>query len=432
MATNLNKKTIEELTQDLIFEKVNVNDLSLLYKNQREAFFLAIKERPKILTKVKAESARHFLVPAIEKNPAYFVYLKKEQYTDELASIYLAYRLSLRKDGREQFSDETSKWFTSHTSVDGKIVLNYNYVTPNGEELYYYDNELQVPNALKSNFKITLKIKHALTFIEQIDMHVTELGKTKVENIISDILDNQYRTVLSNYIIKKKIGFYTLSTSISEFENELQNKLADVYKHYGVEVTDVIVRRFAIPKSIQAQIEDQAFELRQLKADMDANHELAKKSLENYEAKLAIENKYPNAEHTLTEYEKDLAVKRFLVKNGQLSKGSIDRTISIKRQVEGKDKIIDKKTDIIPDVPPKTNFFKISYITLLTISLLINFIVLFVNAGGGLVFLGINCLIFGTIASLFHEKFKTEEISPEFDEIQEYNKTAETNMENKE
>ena len=249
MATNLNKKTVEELTQDLVFEKVNVNDLSLIQKNQREAFFLAIKERPIILTKVKADNARHFLIPALEKNPAYFVYLNKEQYTDELATIYLAYRLGLRKDGNEKFTEETSAWFTSHTSVDGKIVLNYNYVTPNGEELYYFDNELQVPNALKSNFKISLKIKHALTFIEQIDMHVTELGKTKVENIIADVLDNQYRTVLSNYIAKKKIGFYTLSTSISEFENELQSQLAGVYKPYGVEVTDVIIRRFAIPKT---------------------------------------------------------------------------------------------------------------------------------------------------------------------------------------
>lgn len=416
MATNLNKKTVEELTHDLVFEKINVNEITLTQKKQREAFFNAVKERPNILTKVNSENARHFLVPAIEENPAYFVYLKREQYTDELATIYLSYRLSLRKDGREDFSEQTSKWFTTHTSVDGKVVLNYNYVTPNGEELYYFDNELQVPSALKSNFKISLKIKNALTFIEQIDMHVTELGKRKVESIIADVLDNQYRSMLGNYINKKKIGFYTLSTSINDFEGELQDKLANVYKSYGIEVVDVIIRRFAIPKEIQEKIEDQAFELRQIRADMNASHELAKKSLENYEAKLAIENKYPNGEHTLTEYEKDLAVKRYLIKTGRQSKENIDRSILIGRQVEEKDRIIDKESDIIPEIPPKKNVFKNTFITLLIVSLFINLIVLTSSVGGGLIYLGLNCLIFGCVAAVYSDKFKNEEVKIDYDD----------------
>ena len=326
MARNLNKISVEELKQELVYERVNVNDLSLIYANQREAFFLAIKERPNLLTKVKADNAIHYLKPALKENPVNFIYLTKEQYNDELASIYLSFRLNTKKDGRDTNATETSKWFTTHNSVDGKIIINYNYVTPNGEELFYFDNELQVPASLKSNFKISLKVKHALTFIEKIDMDVAQLGRSKIEDIIADTLDNQYRTVLSNYIAKKKIGYYTLCSSISDFENELQNKLDGLYKAYGIEVADVIIRRFAIPKAIQNQIEDQAFELRQRKAEMDANHELAKKSLENYAAKLAIEQKYPDTEHTLTEYEKDLAVNRYLLKTGQLEKASIVST----------------------------------------------------------------------------------------------------------
>lgn len=405
MAINLNKKTAEELKQDLIFERVNVNDLSLTQKNQREAFLSAIKERPVLLTKVKKENAMHYLRPAVETNPVNFVYLLKEQYNDELAQMYLSHRLNTKNESKDINPAESSKWFTTHNSVDDKIILNYNYVTPNGEELYYFDNELQVPVSIKSNFKISLKIKHAVTFIEKIDMHVTQLGKSKVENIIADILDNQYRSVLSNYIAKNKIGYYTLSTSINDFERELQQKLESLYKPYGIEVVDVIIRRFAIPKAIQNQIEDQAFELRQLKADMNANHELAKKSLENYEAKLAIEQKYPDSEHALTEYEKDLALKRYLVKTGKLSKETIDRSISIKRQIEKGDNVINKENDIVPYIPEKKNPFKIAYFTFLTIMLLINFIVLLNNPAGGLIFLGINVAIFGSIATLFHEKF---------------------------
>ncbi len=413
MAINLNKKTVDELKEDLIFERVKINDLSLSQKNQREAFLLAIKERPNLLTKVEKDNAMHYLRPALEINPLNFVYLLKEQYNDELAQIYLSHRLNTKKDGKDVNTAESSKWFTTHNSVDGKIILNYNYVTPNGEELYYFDNELQVPVSIKSNFKISLKVKHALTFIEKIDMHVTQLGKSKVENIIADVLDNQYRSVLSNYIAKKKIGYYTLCTSISDFESELQGKLESLYKPYGIEVIDVIIRRFAIPKSIQNQIEDQAFEIRQLKADMNANHELAKKSLENYEAKLAIEQKYPDTEHTLTEYEKDLALKRYLIKTGKLSKEEIDRNINIKRQIENSDKVINKEEDIVPYIPPKKNYFKITYFALLIISLIINLSVLVNDVASGLIFFGLNLAIFGGIATIFFEKFKTEEIQLE-------------------
>ena len=417
MAINLLRKSAEELKQDLIFERVNVNDLSLSKKNQREAFLSAIKERPNLLTKVKPDNAMHYLKPALETNPLYFVYLQKEQYNDELAQIYLSYRLNTKKESRDFNPAESSKWFTTHNSVDGKIILNYNYVTPNGEELYYFDNELQVPVSIKSNFKISLKIKHALTFIEKIDMHVTQLGKSKVENIIADVLDNQYRSVLSNYIAKKKIGYYTLCTSISDFESELQGKLESLYKPYGIDVVNVIIRRFAIPKSIQNQIEDQAFEIRQLKADMNANHELAKKSLENYEAKLAIEQKYPDTEHTLTEYEKDLALKRYLIKTGKLAKEELDRNINIKRQIENGDNVINKEDDIVPFIPPKKNTFKTAFFTLLVISLIINFIVLANDVASGLIFLGINVAIFGSIATIFFEKFKTEEVQLEDNSI---------------
>lgn len=427
MAINLNKRPAEELKQDLIFERVDVNDLNLTQKNQREAFLSAIKERPNLLTKVKQENAMHYLKPAIETDPINFVYLEKRQYNDELAEIYLSYRLDTKNESRSVNNAESSKWFTTHNSVDGKLILNYNYVTPNGEELYYYDNELQVPVSIKSNFKISLKVNHALTFIEKIDMHVTQLGKSKVESIIADLLDNQYRSVLSNYISKRKIGYYTLCTSINDFENELQNKLESVYKPYGIEVVDVIVRRFAIPKAIQDQIEDQAFEIRQLKADMNANHELAKKSLENYEAKLAIEQKYPDTEHTLTEYEKDLALKRYLVKTGQLSKEAIDRNINIKRQLENKDSVISKEKDIVPTIPPKKNPFKTGYFWLLIISLIINFIVLGNDTAGGLIFLGINVAIFGSIATIFFEKFKTEKVQLE-DSI-DSNSVVEINVE---
>ncbi len=413
MSYKLDKMPLQDLVHDLVYEKVNVNDLSLNKKTQRDAFFEAIKERPNLLSRVKGENSMHFLKPALEVNPTNFIYLTEQQYNDELAEMYLSYRLNTKNESIDVNPAESSKWFTTHNSIDGKIILDYNYVTPNGEELYYFDNELNVPISIKSNFKISLKINHALTFIKKIDIHVTQLGKSKVESVIADSLDNQYRMVLSNYISKKKIGYYTLSTSISDFENELQNKLESLYKPFGIEVNKVIIRKFAIPKTIQNQIEDQAFEFRQLRADMDASVELANKSLQYYESKLSIEQKYPDAEHSLTEYEKDLALKRYLIKTGQLSKETLDRNININRQVEKGDKTLNKQEDISPEIPPKANIFKATYIALLVISIIINIAVLFTAPGSGLIYLGVNLAVFGSVATVYKDKFKNNKVELE-------------------
>lgn len=412
MAINLNKRTKDELMQDILCERVNVNDLNLAIENQREAFFAAIQERPFILTKIKGENSNHFLLPAVEKDPVNFIYLKKEQYNDDIAQIYLAYRLSVRQEGRENFeaeesADKNNKWFSIHNSIDGKIVLNYNYATPNGEELYYFDNELQIPISIKSNFKISLKIKSAATFIEKLDMHASQLGKNRIENVVENILENQFRTILTAYIDRNKIGYYTLCASIGSFETELQNKLKAVYAPYGIEVSSVLIRKFAIPSSIQEKIEDQAFELRQAKAEMYAQHELAKKSLENYEIKLAIENRYPNAERSLTEYEKDMALKRFMIKNGLISKETIDRNITIKRKFEENDKIIEKEQDGVMYIPKKKNSFKRGFFGWFITFIIANLALCAYNLKYGILFAAFNVFFFGLIAIANAGKFKS-------------------------
>ena len=411
MATKLNKKTKEDLLQDLLCDRVNINDLSLMYENQRYAFFTAIEERPNILSKVAVANANNLLVPAIEKDPVNFIYLKKEQYTDETAQIYLAYRLSLNKEGCDNFEgaetvQNKDNGFSLHKSVDDKVVLNYNYMTPNGEEIYYFDNELQIPISIKTNFKISLKIKNAATFIEKFDMHASQLGRNKIENVVGSVLENQFRAIFTSYIDRNKIGYYTLCATISIFENELQNKLKAVFAPYGIEVSNVLISKFAIPNSIQERIEDQAFELRQIKAEMYANHDLAKKSLENYEIKLAIENRYPDAERSLTEYEKDMALKRYMLKNGQISKESIDRTIFMKRKVEQADKIIEKEQDGVMYFPQSKNSFKRGYFGWLIICLILNGLLALYNVEYALLFAAFNVLLFGLIALFGGKKFQ--------------------------
>lgn len=411
MARNLNKMSIDELKESVIHQKINVNELNLIQENQRKAFFAAIKERPNLLTKVDKENAMHFLKPALNEDPINFIYLKNEQYNDELVQIFLAHILS-----NDNTSTPMDHLFSIYKGLDEKIIINYNYVTNDGDELYYFDNELQVPLSIKSSFKVSLKIEHALSFIKEINVHATQLGKHKIETVVSDIINNLYRSVLNGFITKRKIGYYTLCTSVSEFEKELESKIDSSFKPYGISTSNIIVNKFAIPAEIQNQIEDQAFQIRQLKANMEADNELAKKSLDNYATKLAIEEKYPNAEHTLTEYEKDLALKRYLVKIGKNESETVNRNISIDPISNKQDKEFKKKKDIVPDIIAKKNKFKIAYFSFLLISLIIN-VILFINEtiSGGLIYLGINVALFGSIATIWFEKFKTEEPEIESD-----------------
>ncbi|MBR2613985.1 MAG: SPFH domain-containing protein [Clostridia bacterium] len=403
---NISKLSKEELITQLNNEQIDVNELNLNVLLQREAYFEAIKIRPSLLTKVSGANERHFLLPAIEKNPVFFVYLDKKQYTNELAQLYLEYRLN-ESSKKPNKVDEVNGLLIAQKSMDNKVVLNYSYATNDGEELYYYDNELEVPASIKSYFKATLKIVDALALIKKLDLHITQLGENKVKATIKDIFDNQYKAYLSKYISKQKIGYYTLCTTLYDFEEFFQNKMSDVFKSYGIELTDFIIKKLAIPKDIQYKIEDQAFKIRQLRADNEANNEFAKKSLENYEKKLSIQEKYPEAEHSLTEYEKDLALKRYLIKKGRQEVDNINRNIDIDKAKDLVDSAINKKEEAI--IPEKKNPFRVAYFTMLIICASINFILLFVVPGPALIVLGILTAIFGLIGGLCYEKLKKPE-----------------------
>lgn len=390
-------------------EEVNVNDISLLKRKQREAFFTAIKKRPILLTKIKEEKVEDLLFPTLEKYPASFVYLNKEQYTEELAQKFLLFRLM---EAEKKVSPNVVKdlSFSVQSSFDNKVLLNYSYVTQDGEEVYYFDNELQVPSSLKYCYKATLKVVNALSLINKLDLHITQLGRNKIKNTLTDIFNNKFKVFISEYISKNKCGYYSLCANIGILEEEFKNSIVKSFTDYGIELGEFIIKRFAIPKDIQYKIEDQALQIRQLKADNEASNEFAKKSLENYEAKLAIESKYPGGEYSLTEYEKDLALKRFLIKNGVEVNGNIDHGIGIKENKEKVDATIDKKADVVPDIPKKVNKARIAYFTMLGICAFIALILLASELSAGLIFSGICVAIFGLIGVFFYDKIKVQKI----------------------
>ena len=409
----LNEKQIEQLTQDLIQEKVNINTLNIARLGERTAFINAIDARPALLSKVNEANSEHLLNFAIEQNPTNFIYLTRDQYTEQLAQVFLYERLTESTNARGKGAEAGSYILNStlvQKSLDNKIVLVYTHTTLDGDELYYLDKELDVPIAIKSSFKVSLKLNGALKLIDKLDTHITQLGELTVKTLVFDIINNQFKAYLNNYIEKNKAGYYTLCTSFSDIEAGFKATLDRVLASYGISVNNFIIKQLAIPKDIQDKIENLSFEIRQRRADVQADNEFAKISLENYEAKLAINEKYPNTEPTLTEYEKDLALKRYLIKIGKLDEAEIDHSINIQHRVTRADVAIEKTDDIIPDIKPKQNLFKALFITAAVMCAFISICVLIADVANGLITLGAFTALFGIIAATNADKFRTVEV----------------------
>ncbi len=407
MTKNLEEMPIESLVSDIVNEVIDVNRLNLAKANQRKAFLQAIDQRPALLRKVSKINEDHFLPIAIKKKPNYFVHLSKKQYSNQLAQIYLFSRLAESKTGEKSqpFSVLVRK------SLDDKILLTYSYTTVDGDELNYLDKELEVPTSLKSNVVVTLKVNQAVNFIEKLDIHVTQLGEEKIKGIIHDVIAKQYKKYLNAYILEKQIGYYTLSTSLDVVEEGFIKVLGEAFKPYGIGVSEFTIRNIAIPKDIQHKIEDQAFKIRQRREDIAADAEFARVSLESYEAKLAVHSRYPNNEVTLTEYEKDLALKRYLTKIGR-KQDNVDHSIKIRNEKAKADTTVAKPEDIVPEIKAKPNTFRTAYIACAVLAFIVSLVIFSINTSLALIFSGIFILIFGLVAAFNTSKFVTEKIEP--------------------
>lgn len=407
MKIQIEKLTEEQLTQELINKKVDINLINPLKATQKKAFFEAVKLRPNLLTLITEEN---LLTSAIKTKPELFVYLEKHQYTDNLAQLFLAIRFAPNTDKRAVSESTKTHKLSMQKSLDEKLVFNYAYVSPDDDELYYLDSELRVPASIRSSIKVTMKLVSAISLIEKLDTHITELGENRIVTVINDIISNQYKAFLYNYINEHKVGYYTLCTSLEQIQTGLIEKLNSVFFSYGIVITDFIIKKIAIPKDIQHKVEDLSFEIRQRKAQLEANEEFAKKSLENYETKLSIENKYPNGEHSLTEYEKDLALKRYLVKTGKFGEETIDHSIAITQKLDKTDAQIAKVDDFEPETPNATSMSFKGKFTLWAILCAIFTIIMFATAGAGtgLIFLSVFTALFGMVGALNSKKFSEQ------------------------
>lgn len=414
MADKLERKSLDELVQELLREECDINELNVFKEKQREALMEALKKRPALLAKVKAENAQHLLKYVLAKDPLLFIHLTRSQYTDAFAQMFLYGRLTADPHvGKRKAETKNELNMIVQKSFDDKVVLAFAYATPDGEELCYFDKEWQVPLAIKTSAKISLKIVDAIGLIEKLDTHVTQLGEAKIRDTMFDLVSSQFTAYLTEYVARKSEGYYALCSAIRDVEEGFVNATRKAFAAYGVEIGEFIIKQFAIPKDVQNKIESLAFDIRQRREDALADAEFARVSLENYEAKLAIESKYPGVETSLTEYEKDLALKRYMIRLGLSEKKDVDLSVAVKQTKVAEDDALEKPVDILPEIKPKKNEFRAVFILLAALCGFSSVITMVSNLSVGLILAGAFVGLFGMVAAFCTENLKTQKAEPD-------------------
>lgn len=422
----------EKLATDLVQGDVDINDLNLAKKAHRNALMDALKKRKAILRLVKEEKAQRIFSFVLTEKPEYFLYLDRKQYTEEFLQAYLFYRFqsdTQEKDQRSAVKSVKEKRLLVQKNGAKKLLLTYMYTAEEGDELYYFDKELGVPLAIKYGFKVSMLVNDAMRFIDEVDVQLEQLGLQKVKALFDDTFANRFKAYVSAFMKNADIGFYSLCTSVEDVEEGFKKKLNAMMESYGVVVSDFFVKKLAIPQEVQEKIEDQELRLRLQREEVKTDSEFAKISLENYKEKLALEEKYPQGNHTLTEYEKDLALKRYLIKVGRLPKDAVNRAITIEEVAQETDKETKKDKDVVPEEKRKLPIFKFVYLVLLA-AFVIAMIAGFSNLiemcnmypfysrtdaykeeiGTLFIELGVGIAVFGTVAAFNLDKFKKAKV----------------------
>lgn len=303
-------ENVKQITLALIAGKKAVGEINYDDIYEKQALEAAIAEKPSLLAGVGKldKFGKKILLDAVSKKYSNFIYLSEPQYFDEIAQIYLLKR----------FEDTSEKWkgdkFRLKQSMDNKLVLTLNYVSHKGEEVYYFDRDLRIPASLLTNMRVSVKFNDACKFFGFLDVKVASVNLPDALEALLDLINTEYRRVLQDFIDSKQIGFYKLSAEYGELKEALADALNLKLSKYGAEISDVNIQSISFADNMYESITEQFYALQIERMKKEMENDIAGLSLENYKKKAEIHEKYPNFPVTLTEAEKDLALKRYLVR----------------------------------------------------------------------------------------------------------------------
>ena len=299
----------QTLVDYLKSEKITLNDLEPKNNNHIQAALDYFRDNRSRVAEFKTEIEYQFLCELIKKDYTFFAYLDPKQYRDDIAQLFI---IELLKDPK--FEKDSEPLIRTYLSYDKKIVIPYDYQTQKGDEIYYFDSELQVPASLVSSFKSTVKIENPVEFIKMLDVDVKSLQPAIILNKLYYIFNTSFRKVLFDTVGKEGVGYYKATNSIVEIEKRTIAEINEKFDKKCAVASSLAINKIEVDREVRDKIENEFFELRKKRINIDEELKYQKDSMELFAKKLELLNKYSAPKDMLTEAEKDKAFDRYAKK----------------------------------------------------------------------------------------------------------------------
>lgn len=308
-----NRYEPEKLLDMLKRNQIAISDLEPKNRNHVEAVTRLFKVMPSRYKEISSETDYKFLLEILKKDYKAFAYLDKKQYRSDIAQIFL---LGILKETRKK-SDYAPEVYLSY---DEKIAISYEYVTRKGDEIYYFDSELKVPASLISKFKATIRVEDPVEFVKMLDVCVRDFCAPLVFNNLYYIFNASFRKVLFEMLNQEGVGYYTVTNSLPELEEATSEEINGRFSEGCAVVTSLVIKKVEVDREVRDKMENEFFELRKKRINIDEELKYQKDSMELFGKKLELLNKYAAPKEMLTEAEKDKAFDRY-AKKGRIVAG---------------------------------------------------------------------------------------------------------------
>ena len=304
----------------------------------RTAVLKYLQSKPSKIKELRTVTENAFLKYCLEKDYKLFIYLSPAQRTEEFAKEFLEKKI---------LSEEKREPGFFKKSFDESFVLNVGYQTCDGEQIFYYDEELQLSTFLVAKLNVAFKVESVLEFFKKLDVSVCMVGYNGIYQELQTWVKNAYRKAINDFIFAKQISVYKTNSIYDEIEESIAEILGESLEGSGISVHKVNVAKISVTDTMQKILENQSLELMKDQRKRDAEIAYEKKALENYAQKAEIHAKNPEFALTLTEAEKDFALSRYITKH------DVDLN-RYKKEVEQNETLVERKEAAADEAISKT------------------------------------------------------------------------------
>lgn len=318
----------------------------------------------------------------------------------ELLTLYITNKLKGTKDGVD------GQEVTPIDSYDNKLVLNYQYETKHGETITYFDKVLGVPTSLIVKAGVKLKLVDAQKLVEKVDVDIKRIDLAIVTCFVTTILNRTVRDTILSFIDTKKMSFYDLPQHYTIINKEILDSLTNCFGECGLAAMDFSISDISVPDNTDSLLRNQFFAIAEAERVKAHEQRLESASLDLYERKAAIHNKYPNFPITLTESEKDLALNRYLTRIGKdtMLKADIKERRLTNRKVSNEGTATAERSVAPITVTKQSNGFRVFYAIMVSVLYIIAFAMFAHSTSAGLIALGCATLVSGLTACFCYNR----------------------------